>query len=176
MTHRNVLFAFACVLAIPVCLLAERPNVVILYADDMGYGDLGVQNPDSIIPTPHLDRLAREGTRFTDAHSSSGICTPSIRNGSHNFARNWKTSERGTASTTLASASKVGRTLEVQTGCSCIRQNADLFKTSSATSNHTFVIKNARGSGFRRVFSHTANRQRRKQLRCSSPRRCPCDA
>lgn len=61
----------------PVVFAAERPNVVILYADDMGYGDLGVQNPDSKIPTPHLDRLAKAGTRFTDAHSSSGICTPS---------------------------------------------------------------------------------------------------
>jgi len=56
---------------------SQRPNVVILYADDMGYGDLGVQNADSKIPTPHLDGLAREGMRFTDAHSSSGICTPS---------------------------------------------------------------------------------------------------
>lgn len=56
---------------------APRPNIVILYADDMGYGDLGVQNPDSKIPTPNLDRLAKEGTRFTDAHSSSGVCTPS---------------------------------------------------------------------------------------------------
>ena len=55
----------------------SRPNIVILYADDMGYGDLGVQNPNSKIPTPYLDRLAHEGTRFTDAHSSSGICTPS---------------------------------------------------------------------------------------------------
>lgn len=54
-----------------------RPNIVILYADDMGYGDLGVQNPDSKIPTPHLDRLAKQGRRFTDAHSSSGVCTPS---------------------------------------------------------------------------------------------------
>lgn len=54
-----------------------RPNIVILYADDMGWGDLAVQNPESKIATPHLDRLAREGTRFTDAHSSSGICTPS---------------------------------------------------------------------------------------------------
>jgi len=54
-----------------------QPNVVILYADDMGFGDLGVQNPDSKIPTPHLDQLARGGTRFTDAHSSSGVCTPS---------------------------------------------------------------------------------------------------
>jgi arylsulfatase A len=56
---------------------ADRPNIVILYADDMGYGDLGIQNPDSKIPTPHLDRLAREGLRFTDAHSSSGVCTSS---------------------------------------------------------------------------------------------------
>ena len=55
----------------------KRPNIVILYADDMGYGDLGANNPASKIPTPHLDRLAAEGMRFTDAHSSSGICTPS---------------------------------------------------------------------------------------------------
>jgi arylsulfatase A len=55
----------------------KPPNIVILYADDMGYGDLAIQNPESKIPTPHLDRLAREGIRFTDAHSSSGICTPS---------------------------------------------------------------------------------------------------
>ena len=53
------------------------PNIVILYADDMGYGDLGLLNPDSKISTPHLDTLAQEGMRFTDAHSSSGICTPS---------------------------------------------------------------------------------------------------
>src|SRR6188508_2142698 len=56
---------------------ADRPNIVILYADDMGYGDLAIQNPDSKIRTPHLDQLAREGLRFTDAHSSSGVCTPS---------------------------------------------------------------------------------------------------
>lgn len=61
--------------------LPERPqrppNVVILYADDLGYGDLGCYQEGSKIPTPHLDRLAAEGMRFTDAHSSSGICTPS---------------------------------------------------------------------------------------------------
>lgn len=53
------------------------PNIVLLYADDMGWGDLACQNPESKIPTPNLDRLAAEGTRFTDAHSSSGVCTPS---------------------------------------------------------------------------------------------------
>lgn len=56
---------------------AAPPNIVILYADDMGYGDLNIQNPQSKIPTPNLDRFTREGTRFTDAHSSSGVCTPS---------------------------------------------------------------------------------------------------
>ncbi|NNJ26500.1 sulfatase family protein [Alienimonas chondri] len=56
---------------------ANPPNVLILYADDLGYGDLGATNPKSKIPTPNLDRLAAEGMLFTDAHSSSGICTPS---------------------------------------------------------------------------------------------------
>lgn len=56
---------------------SSRPNIVILYADDMGYGDVAVQNPGSKIPTPHIDVLAKQGMRFTDAHSSSGICTPS---------------------------------------------------------------------------------------------------
>jgi len=55
----------------------RRPNVVILYADDMGVGDVAAANPEAKFPTPHIDRLAREGTRFTNAHSSSGICTPS---------------------------------------------------------------------------------------------------
>lgn len=58
-------------------ILPPKPNIVILYADDMGFGDLNVQNPSSKIPTPNLDRLANQGIRFTDAHSSSGICTPS---------------------------------------------------------------------------------------------------
>ena len=53
------------------------PNIVIIYADDMGYGDLTCQNQQSKIPTPNLDLLAEQGLRFTDAHSSSGICSPS---------------------------------------------------------------------------------------------------
>jgi arylsulfatase A len=54
-----------------------KPNILLLYADDLGYGDLGCYNPDSKIPTPHLDKLASQGMRFTDGHSSSGVCTPS---------------------------------------------------------------------------------------------------
>ncbi|MCA8975599.1 MAG: sulfatase-like hydrolase/transferase [Planctomycetes bacterium] len=53
------------------------PNIVVLYADDLGYGDLACFNAQSRIPTPNLDQLAREGLRCLDAHSSSGICSPS---------------------------------------------------------------------------------------------------
>ena len=56
---------------------ARLPNVVVLYADDLGYGDLGCYNREGKIPTPHLDGLAAQGLRCRDAHSSSGICTPS---------------------------------------------------------------------------------------------------
>ncbi len=72
---------FGCLLIIILAAACKKeeglPNIIILYADDMGYGDLNIQNPDSKIPTPNLDQLAREGMRFTDGHSSSGICTPS---------------------------------------------------------------------------------------------------
>ena len=54
----------------------RKPNIVFILADDMGYGDVGCYNPQSKVPTPNLDRLAREGIRFTDAHSSSTVCTP----------------------------------------------------------------------------------------------------
>jgi arylsulfatase A len=55
----------------------SKPNIIIFYADDMGYGDLAIQNSASKIPTPNLDQLAKEGLIMTDAHSSSGVCTPS---------------------------------------------------------------------------------------------------
>jgi arylsulfatase A-like enzyme len=56
---------------------SERPNIVVILADDMGYGDCGVYNPESKIATPHIDQLAAEGLRFTDAHSAGSTCTPS---------------------------------------------------------------------------------------------------
>ncbi len=52
------------------------PNVVFILADDMGYGDVGCFGAEKI-PTPHMDRLAREGVRFTDCHAASAVCTPS---------------------------------------------------------------------------------------------------
>ena len=53
------------------------PNIVLVLADDMGYGDVGVYNPESRIPTPNMDRLAGEGIHFTDMHSADSVCTPS---------------------------------------------------------------------------------------------------
>jgi arylsulfatase A-like enzyme len=55
---------------------AARPNIIIILADDLGYGDVQSFNPQSKIPTPNLDKLARQGVRFTDAHSPSSVCTP----------------------------------------------------------------------------------------------------
>jgi arylsulfatase A-like enzyme len=52
------------------------PNIVFIMADDMGYGDVSCYNPESKIPTANMDTLAREGVRFTDAHSPSAVCTP----------------------------------------------------------------------------------------------------
>ena len=53
-----------------------NPNVAIILADDLGYGDVGAYNPESKIPTPNLDGLAAEGMRFTDAHTPDGVCSP----------------------------------------------------------------------------------------------------
>lgn len=63
--------------AVPASETVSRPHVVILLADDLGYGDCRVSNPDAKIPTPNLDRLARQGVFFSDAHSASATCTPS---------------------------------------------------------------------------------------------------
>jgi arylsulfatase A len=89
MNRSTTLFAFAIGLLMSLSVdisakanegnknVEKLPNILILYADDLGFGDLGCYNADSKIPTPNLDQLAKAGMRFTDAHSSSGICTPS---------------------------------------------------------------------------------------------------
>jgi len=58
-------------------MMKNKPNIVYILADDLGYGDVSCFNPDGKIPTPHLDRLAAEGMRFTDAHATSSVCSPS---------------------------------------------------------------------------------------------------
>jgi arylsulfatase A len=84
---RRTLFTLACWLVLsPIAAQKDvsaapsktlRPNILIILADDMGYGDVTTLNRDSRIPTPNLDRLARESLIFTDAHSSGSYCVPS---------------------------------------------------------------------------------------------------
>ena len=108
-TITSFILGVASAFLIPISAEAEksRPNILILYADDLGFGDLTSYNADSKIPTPHLDQLAAEGIRFTDGHSSSGICTPSryaLLTGRHHwrkghgivdsFGRSWFKAER----------------------------------------------------------------------------------
>ena len=59
--------------------LTEKPNVILIYADDLGYGDTGPFGCTDI-PTPNIDRLAKQGIRFTDAHSPASVCTPTRYN------------------------------------------------------------------------------------------------
>jgi arylsulfatase A len=71
---------------------AERhPNIVYILADDLGYGDVKCLNPEGEIATPNIDRLAAEGMIFTDAHSSSSVCTPT-RYGVLTGRYNWRSS------------------------------------------------------------------------------------
>jgi arylsulfatase A len=55
----------------------KQPNIIIIFADDMGFGDISALNPDSKIRTPALDKLVHQGISFTNAHSSASVCTPS---------------------------------------------------------------------------------------------------
>jgi arylsulfatase A-like enzyme len=68
-----LLFFGACV---PQPTKVKSPNIIFILADDLGYGDVKAFNPESNIPTPNLDQLASEGMRFTDAHTTSSVCTP----------------------------------------------------------------------------------------------------
>ncbi len=72
-----LLYSLALGLLLHPASAQELPNVVIVYADDMGFGDLSCYNPDCAYQTPNLDRMAQEGMRFTDAHSPCTICSPS---------------------------------------------------------------------------------------------------
>ncbi len=69
-------FAILCILIITTNWLNASPNVIIINADDLGYGDVGCYGATKV-QTPRIDQLAAEGRRFTDAHSASAVCTPS---------------------------------------------------------------------------------------------------
>lgn len=69
---------------------SDKPNIIIIYADDLGYGDLGCYGATGV-KTPHIDQLAENGIRFTDAHSTASTCTPSrysVLTGSYAFRSN----------------------------------------------------------------------------------------
>ncbi|MDP7611441.1 MAG: sulfatase-like hydrolase/transferase, partial [Nitrospinaceae bacterium] len=75
------------VLSLGIAHAAGKPNVVFILADDLGYGDLS--HAGGRAATPHCDRLAREGMRFTDAHTTSSVCTPT-RYGILTGRYNWR--------------------------------------------------------------------------------------
>ncbi|MFB3825578.1 MAG: arylsulfatase [Bryobacteraceae bacterium] len=76
MNRREFLSSLAAASAFPVQAAARRPNIVFILADDLGYGDLGCYGQEQI-PTPNIDRIAAQGTRFTQAYSGSTVCAPS---------------------------------------------------------------------------------------------------
>lgn len=74
--------------------IADQPNIVFILADDLGYGDLGSYNENSLIPTPNLDRLASEGISLTNAYCPVSVCSPtrySLMTGSYPW-RSWNKS------------------------------------------------------------------------------------
>lgn len=78
LSRRALLLAGASAALLPAVAVAagrKKPNIIVIYADDLGFGDLGCYG--STIPTPHVDKLAARGTRFVNAHSPSATCTPS---------------------------------------------------------------------------------------------------
>ena len=70
------IFSVVAIIALLTNLARSQPNIVLLIADDLGYGELGCQgNPE--IPTPHIDSIARDGIRFTQAYVTAPNCSPS---------------------------------------------------------------------------------------------------
>ena len=72
-----LLILFTASLSLPPCTAQENPNIVIIFADDMGYGDVSALNPLARTQTPAIDKLIGEGITFTEAHASASVCTPS---------------------------------------------------------------------------------------------------
>ena len=75
MLHRLPALLALAALAAPIAFAAERPNVIVIMADDLGYGDIS-SNGATTIKTPNIDRLAAEGLRFTSGYCSASTCTP----------------------------------------------------------------------------------------------------
>jgi arylsulfatase A len=89
-----IVIGIACLLFLTHgCQIIENapspPNIIFILADDLGYGDISTFNEGSKIKTPHIDKLAEEGMKFTDAHTSSSVCTPT-RYGILTGRYNWR--------------------------------------------------------------------------------------
>ena len=72
-------FLFVCLFALTASLIsleAHKPNVVFFLVDDLGYMDIGANNPNSFYETPNIDRLARSGMRFTNGYAANPVCSP----------------------------------------------------------------------------------------------------
>ncbi|MDP7303756.1 MAG: sulfatase-like hydrolase/transferase, partial [Pirellulaceae bacterium] len=97
--RRLFLNSLACVMTVTLLLLvassstqaadANRPNIILILADDMGLDSVSAFNPEMGMATPAIDRLASEGMRFVDAHSTSAVCTPT-RYGVLTGRYNWR--------------------------------------------------------------------------------------
>jgi arylsulfatase A-like enzyme len=97
----------------------ELPNIVLILADDLGYGDVSAFNKESRLMTQHIDRLAANGVLFTDAHTSASVCTPtrySIMTGRYNWRSTLKKSVLGGYSKALIEPQRltVGKMLQQQ--------------------------------------------------------------
>ena len=105
--RKRVRFVVLCFVFLSVAPLRadERrtlPNVVFFLADDAGYGDVGIYG--GVVPTPNIDRLARDGMRFTDAHSPAALCAPSCCPRCQMSALKWSVSSRRSSSTAKSMA------------------------------------------------------------------------
>ena len=79
MPIRSIVILFFCVSCCAASVVSAQhfPNIIIIYADDLGYGDLSAYNPEAAYETPRIDQMAAEGVKFLDAHSPATICSPS---------------------------------------------------------------------------------------------------
>ncbi len=97
--HKKIILLSAFLLVLLSCSTkskeAPKPNIIYILTDDLGYGDISSYNENSKIQTPNIDKLTAEGMQFTDAHTSSSVCTPtrySILTGRYNWRSTLKSS------------------------------------------------------------------------------------
>lgn len=78
MNRTFLLLGLLATMGLPAAAQEPKPNILIILADDLGYGDTQCYNPTrGKIPTPNIDKFAAQGMLFTDAHASTSVCSPS---------------------------------------------------------------------------------------------------